>query len=231
MLHQTTRASRAQIPLVSLLSWIALASAASNTAIASAASAGGVEAALRTLPLGSGTLAISDFPLQGGPKAATLEVERMQVWSPGAKVFLGDQELPLPSTLFFKGEVAGTKGSSVVLTLSADGAMGGLVFTRDGAWGIGTAGGPGTSSTTPAMSSTQVDMANADLPVFNCGADALGNASHYQHMDSNPGSFASLQLGENTKTLRRLLAPASGGNVVAQSTTYTVKVAVDTDVE
>jgi hypothetical protein len=190
-----------------------------------------VTSALRALPLG-GKLTISDYSLKGGPKSATLEVERMQVWSPGAKVFLGNQELPLPSTLFFKGEVAGTKGSSVVLTLGADGAMGGLVFTRDGAWGIGKAGQYGTSSTTPAMSSTQVDMASADLPAFNCGTDALGNASHHHHhQHSNFGDFPSLELGEETKTLRRLLAPASGGGVVAQSTTYTVKVAVDTDVE
>jgi hypothetical protein len=200
----------------------ATAPAPSVESVSAASSA--VVQTLLNINVGS-KLTISDFSLEGGPKPATLELDRFEVWSPGASVYLEDEELPRPTTRYFKGVVAGVKGSSVVLTVGADGQMGGLILQTGGSWAIENAGA--------SISSRSADLSASRGP-RSCGSDGLNLKS--KRTSAHSAHAHARELQATTRGLRRLLAPiSSNGNggddgTSSQSTAkYTISMAVDTD--
>ena len=74
-----------------------------------------------------------DGLVNGDTTASTLELERFEVWAPGAKVWIQaaadapPQERPPPATRYFRGRIAGAPNSRVLLSVRANGAVNGVV--------------------------------------------------------------------------------------------------------
>lgn len=109
---------------------------------ASAVDAANIAAQARAVPEG-GSLTITDLALEGGPRAATLELQEVRPWAPGATVVVQRGAAVLerqPSdTRFFSGALAGSGASTALLSVHSDGGVEGLVQLGRKTWGLGTA--------------------------------------------------------------------------------------------
>lgn len=120
-----------------------LAMAAPTVAAAAAASA-----ALATSPGGQLTVALQ---LEGDSAPSSLQLQRRDVWSPGAQVVVhtaaGVSHQAPPPTRWFAGSLAGVRGSSVMLAVHPDGRMSGTAARPGTSWSLTTAAtGPTTAA-------------------------------------------------------------------------------------
>ena len=126
------------------------------------ASERGLEAAARSVQSG-GRFVIEGLALQGEATAATLDLERIEVWRPSATVLVDGREVTPPATLYFRGSVAGDEGSAVLVSVRESGEMQGLVRKGGNTWMVGK------GRTQKGMKSTKVN--EADVAPFECGND------------------------------------------------------------
>ena len=126
------------------------------------------------------------YRLEGQAADSTLELQRLEVWDPAAKVVVhpGGSGRPTvhgpPDVRYFKGSVAGAPGSTVVLAVDAAGGVNGVVTHGSERW---TLSRPALSPVAAAagvapagLSSRKVPRNGsgaAPRPPFQCGADAL----------------------------------------------------------
>lgn len=120
-----------------------LAVAAPTVAAAAAASA-----ALATAPGGQLTIALQ---LEGDSAPSSLQLQRRDVWSPGAQVVVhtaaGVSHQAPPPTRWFAGSLAGVRGSSVMLAVHPDGRMAGTAARPGSSWSLtAAAAGPTTAA-------------------------------------------------------------------------------------
>ncbi|KAI3431729.1 hypothetical protein D9Q98_004771 [Chlorella vulgaris] len=142
------------------------------------ASAAAFAATARAVGKGA-RLTVTDLQLEGEQEPLSLDLERFDVWSPGAKVVLqgarGAQprEQAPPATAFFRGSVAGNPGSSVMVSVRKDGSVGGMAFHKKASWALGKAagGGNGNGGGIRSRKSRPADM---QAKPFECGNDAAG---------------------------------------------------------
>lgn len=118
---------------------------AAPTVAASAASA----AVLAAAP--GAQLTISGLQLEGDSTPSSLQLQRQDIWSPGAQVVLhtgaGEARTAPPPTRWFTGSLAGTPGSLAVLAVNPDGRMTGTASRAGTAWSLATtSAGPTTAA-------------------------------------------------------------------------------------
>lgn len=122
--------------------WVALLTALAMAPVTRAATAATVAAAApivlaataRAVPPG-GALTITDVILVGEAQPHTLSLSRYDVVAPGVEGIVGMQP-----TLFFVGSIEGVPGSSVALSVAADGSFNGLVTGGGKKWVLGGSG-------------------------------------------------------------------------------------------
>lgn len=185
----------------------------SDAAFVDAFSVSEIARAARALPLG-GRLRLDGLVLaSSGPAASpqTLELERVQVFAPGAEVVVhgtdGTSRLPIPDDAFFRGTVVGDPDSFAFLAVHADGAVRGAV-RFDGRVSV-----LGEESV---ANGEEVGLAARVVPAaehgFRCAAGDLA-----------PPAGSGLAPWAAARAVR--LAPK------AQAATYTAQVAIETDYE
>jgi hypothetical protein len=108
----------------------------------------------RKVPL-RGSLRLTGMDLDGIPGARDFELERFQVFTADARIFLDDSQIPVPDNRYFKGRIAGEPASRVLLTLRQSGELRGLVFRGGELWMLG--GGAGSGIVAPGLVSRQTD--------------------------------------------------------------------------
>jgi hypothetical protein len=82
-------------------------------------------------------LVVRGLGLQGLGDAATLELERFDVWRPGAVVLVDGRRAAVPDTAYFRGRVAAEPDSTALLSVRASGEVQGLVQRRGRTWLVG----------------------------------------------------------------------------------------------
>lgn len=172
------------------------AAAAPTGRFASAADVAGIAAQALALPEG-GSLTIRGVALEGRPQPASLELEEVPVWAPGARVVLQrrgalPRERAPPPTRFFNGGIAGNGASSTLLSVHANGTVDGIVQLGRRAWSLrgqparrpgvaagAAAAGAGQPPAVPLAASAMPSNASAPAPPFRCGTEPgnAGNAS------------------------------------------------------
>lgn len=100
----------------------------------------------------SGRLTISGLALEGEAQPVTLELQRRDVWTAGARIVThteaGPQEQGPPASRFFRGAIAGQPHSSVALAVHEDGSVAGIASNGEASWALGLeAGGTGGAGT------------------------------------------------------------------------------------
>ncbi len=128
-----------------------------------------VRAGSRDLPevarsLGRGAeLRVKEFVLEGQSSAATLELERFDVWRPDAVVEIDGRRVTPPATAYFRGTVSGEEGSAAMISVRENGEMQGIVQKGGRTWLVGK----GRSQ--KGLRSKKAD--EGELPPFECGND------------------------------------------------------------
>ncbi|HVT58966.1 MAG TPA: M12 family metallo-peptidase [Thermoanaerobaculia bacterium] len=126
-----------------------------------------VERVMRTIDQG-GRVNLTGLLLEGEADTSTLELQRFEVWRPDAVVMIGDQRVPPPNTLYFRGSVTGHPGSSALLSVRETGEVMGMVFREDGGWAIGKGAGQDQ------LRSKKADTKSFEKS-FTCGVDSLAD--------------------------------------------------------
>lgn len=115
-------------------------------------------------------LIVNNFVLEGDTKPSTLVLKRVEVWRPNAKVVTMTPRGPVtrgpPDTRMFRGTVAGSPGSSVVLTVRENGGVSGLALRGKSSWSLGKRGQGGSPTTAPLGSRKSRPGEQANLPKF-----------------------------------------------------------------
>ena len=111
-------------------------------------------------------LSLKGLLLEGDSATSDLELERFEVWRPDAVIEVSGKQVPVPTTLYFKGTAVGYPGSSALLFVRKNGDMKGLILRADGAWAIGRWNGQATIETKKA------DLSELSK-TFLCGIDQL----------------------------------------------------------
>lgn len=88
-------------------------------------------------------LVVEGLLLEAERATSTLELERFEVWRPGAVVLIDGQRVAVPKTLYFRGRIAGEPDSAVLLSVREHGGTTGMVFRGESAWAIGKGRGQG----------------------------------------------------------------------------------------
>lgn len=100
------------------------------------------------MPVG-GSLQVAGFKLDGETQPATLDLQRINVWSRGARIVVhgapGTKPLTRapPGTRLFRGSLAGTPGALAMLAVRPDGAITGSVIRGNRTWVLGRVGPTG----------------------------------------------------------------------------------------
>ena len=182
--HARARAVAPAPAALALALALALAAApagvAAVPAAAAAASAAGFHAAARAVDPG-GALTVTDYRLEGDAAASTLQLERVEVWAPGARVWLQaapdapPQQVAAPATRYFRGSIAGQAGSAAFMAVSADGGVSGYAFRGNASWALGKAGAPSGASAAAAAAAAAAPLRSRraaggprDRPMFRC---------------------------------------------------------------
>ena len=155
------------------------------------------------------------YRLEGQATDSTLELRRLEVWDPAAKVVVhpGGGTKPTtqgpPDVRYFKGSVAGAPGSTVVLAVDAAGGVSGVATHGSERWALGR---PALSPVAAAagvapagLSSRKVPRSGsgaAPRPPFQCGADALPpqHSQRAQQASSQDGGASRKLLAVSCKT-------------------------------
>jgi hypothetical protein len=152
------------------------------------------------------------FPDLAAP--AALELVRFEVFAPDARIVLHGTndatEARPPDNRYFRGRAESLPGSYAYLSLRASGEVRGIVTAGGRYWILGNVDGTGRLPQLVARSVPD-DAFTAQQEAFSCGADQLG-----------------ISPGEALRGQRPFGAAADGA---AASTTYTARVAVETDEE
>lgn len=93
-----------------------------------------------------GKLRVTGHKLEQDEPEVELELQRFEVWQPDAQIVItgakGKSTVHRPpSTMFFKGKVAGSNTSSVMMSVRKDGSVGGMVMHGQSAYALGRAHG------------------------------------------------------------------------------------------
>lgn len=140
-----------QWPAASVL-WLLVLAVSPAAAVPRAtvrASSAAFSAAVRAVDA-EGRLTVTELSLEGeGEGSAQLELTRFEVWSPDATVVLqGPGGAPPhvqgpPNTAYFRGHLAGSPASSVMLAVREGGGASGMAFRGASAWALGKPAAPG----------------------------------------------------------------------------------------
>ena len=102
--------------------------------------------AARAVPLGS-TLRIEGLPISADSSPDALELERVRVFAPGARIVVqgaeGETRVPIPANAYFRGSIDGSPESLAFLAVRADGSMRGIVSSNGDFWVLGDGPAPG----------------------------------------------------------------------------------------
>lgn len=177
---------RARSAAATLLLALALALAASPAevaavpAAAAAASSASFHSAARAVDPG-GELAVTGYRLEGDAADSTLQLERFEVWAPGARVWLQaaatapPQQVAPPATRYFRGSIAGQPGSSAMLAVRPDGGVSGSAQRGNASWVLGKPGAPRGASAAAAAAAAAAPLRSRravagtqDKPPFRC---------------------------------------------------------------
>lgn len=113
-------------------------------------------------------LVVEGLWLERDAAPVAVELERIEVWAPGAVVEVDGERRPAPASAVFRGQVRGYLDSIAVLTVAESGETGGLLLREGEGWVLdrepGGAGG---------LASRRVDMAQLEQP-FACGNEDPG---------------------------------------------------------
>ena len=128
------------------------------------------------LPVG-GKLDLTGVRKAGSAEAATLELERLEVFASDATITVhgltGEQVLPAPATRYFRGKVAGDPGSRVFLAVPAAGdGIQGVITGRGTAWVVGPSDFRGKAGAPGLMMSPVAGLTSLKND-FTCGSDLL----------------------------------------------------------
>ena len=142
--------------------------------LADAGSVAGLAAAARRLPL-HGRLFLSNLQLSTDEPAAALELERIEVFTPQARIVVhgagGDTTMPAPrDNAYFRGKVAGEPDSLAVLSVRRSGEVRGVVRRTGGTWILG--GAPGERGGALAAHRPEATAASS-TDGFACAEDEL----------------------------------------------------------
>ena len=217
------RAGRHGVPpaaallLVAALALVAAPGGArAASAVIAAAAAPSFAAAAQAVQPG-GNLTVTDYRLEGDAAASTLQLRRLEVWAPGARVWLQaaadapPQQVAAPATRVFRGSIAGHPESAVIMAVSADGGVSGHAFRGNASWALGKAGAPSGASPAAAAAAAAAPLASVmvqpkdvqALPPFACGVAGLGPAGDAagSGSSSSSGPAAGNPLGGSARKL------------------------------
>lgn len=157
---------------------------------------------------------VSAVPLSNQRSPITLEIERFNVFSSDARIVVhtpdGDEILPIPRNLYFKGTVVGEPGSTVIMTALDGGPVRGLITMSGRYWVFsGHSVSPSLSTTLEIREVEQVIELEHDAQSFECGTDGL----------ETPPRLG-LEGGADLASVKAL-----------KSAGYTARIAVETDKE
>jgi hypothetical protein len=167
-------------------------------------------------------LAVEGLWLERDAAPVALELERVEVWAPGAVIEVDGERRPAPRSAVFRGRVRGFPGSIAVVTVAEDGQTDGLVLRAGEGWALGRErGGAG------GMASRRADMAALDKP-FTCGnedARFRGLAALEPTPDEPVPPFAEPPPAADSGALSALTAASHA------AVPYTALLALETDAE
>ena len=202
---------------------VALLAAAAPAAAAPAAAAHVVaagDAALgrQALAVAPGeALVVEGLWLERDAAPVALELERVEVWTPGAVVEIDGVRRPAPESAVFRGRARGWLDSTAVVTVGASGETSGLLLRDGEGWVLS-----GESDAGGGLGSRRAEMAELDRPF------ACGNETAELRQLGLPGLEAAVPTTEEA-------APADGlASITAASHSgapYTATLALETDYE
>jgi len=169
------------------------------------------------VPVGE-RLRIDGVELPGLPGRSALELRRFEIFAPDAQIVVhgsdGEETLAAPANHYFRGYIDGARASTAYLSIRASGEARGILSDGGRYWIVGNFDG---KSRLPRLVVREVpDSALAqDQSEFSCGTGDLA---------MEPGEALRGMISTSAST--PALAPAVGGG-----TTYTARVAVETDNE
>ncbi len=150
-------------------------------------------------------LRIDNLPFSNNTVAA-LELRRFEVFTPNAVLFVDGEARVVPQTTYFRGSIAGDPRSSALVIVRENGAVSGLVFRDNEKFALVH------DRRASGLRARAFNLA-ADVRPFTCGADQLVR---------QPATFARADPGASWQS-------SSAPDTTA--TTYTARVAVETDFE
>lgn len=188
----------AAVLLLALMPCYLLRAAHAASAVTAAAAAPSFASAALAVDPG-GNLTVIGYRLQGDAADSTLRLRRMEVWAPGAQIWLQaattapPQQVAPPPSLYFRGSIAGQPGSAVIMSVSADGGVSGYAFRGNDSWALGKPGAPRGASAAAAAAAAAAPLSSVivqpedvqALPPFKCGVSGLGHT--HQPADSSGG--------------------------------------------
>lgn len=185
------------------------------TTLVDAYSVDEVARAARGLPLG-GRLHLEGLTFGAAGAPAGLDLVRFAVFTPDGRIVVhgrnGDEERPFPGNAYFRGHVIGEPGSMAVLSALAAGGARGIVQRAGGIWELG----PGPPGPDGSRGLTARPVEAPEGATFECAAGEL---------TPPPETFETKSTGAPGGGTLEALPQA------ATSTSYTARVAVETDWE
>jgi hypothetical protein len=179
--------------------------------------------AARGLGLGA-RLHLEGLTLEPAAPPVGLDLERFEVFAPEARIVVhgpdGDEERPAPASAYFRGRVIGEPDSVALLAVHESGRMRGIVRRAEGLWELVPE--PPRAGGARRLVARRVEAPEADPSIgFECAADELPPV---------PESFDSAALMSTSDGFKS--AGTSEPELqAATSTSYTARVAVETDYE
>jgi hypothetical protein len=176
---------------------------------------GGDLAGVARATMMGGSLSLIDVPIYEGMPGSTIELKRVGVFTPDAKIIVhhadGIEVRPAPNNVYLRGKVI-TKGADdgdirANLTVRASGEVRGILAGRGEYWMIGSDAGKTTGLMIRNVQADSVIASGAANYSFNCGTDAL----------------------VTPKDL--LLEQTKRSGITRRKASYTARIAVDTDYE
>ena len=124
-----------------------------------------------------GRLRVPRLRLDGDGHDSELELERFDVWAPGARVEVHGaagglpQLIQPPDTHYFRGRIAGDASSTVVLAVDANGGMQGVVHRGRDGWSLSKHSSAQGSGAAAPLVSTAAPAAAPSAKPFECGVE------------------------------------------------------------
>ncbi|MEM1182030.1 MAG: M12 family metallo-peptidase [Acidobacteriota bacterium] len=202
---------------------LAIAAGASALELTALSTPQGLERARAATP--GDTLTLTGLAL-GADELSSLELRRVQIFTPGATLFVDidgeNRALTAPDIAWYTGRIVGVPGSRAALGVRATGEVRGLISKPGGHWMLGRARGAALSSHVQVR---QIDqMSEVQTPGgHDCGSNELTLPD-----GTLPPSALHANLIESLEAKvrdARKMAKA-GGNP-----TYTARIAVETDIQ